>query len=319
MKLVLGGDVMIGRSFNELFDNHPSFNIWGDTLNVFNNTDFSIVNLETTLTNSSNKWPNKAFNYKLRPKHASILTQASIDYVNLANNHILDYKKEGLTDTITTLNNLGILHSGAGLNKKEAMLPVITKDLVIFSAANHYDDWAATNKKEGLWYLEPDLLLRYSKKLKEKYPNKIRIFSVHWGPNWGWDVSPSIQSLANRLIRDGGVNIIHGHSHHHVQRMERINDGYVFYSFGDLIDDYAIDSNYKSNLSFLAQFDIKKSKIAGLKILPTKISHRHKNNILYAQVNLVKETENKKWVKQKLLTVDILNTSTPSNIFKYHL
>ncbi len=45
------------------------------------------------------------------------------------------------------------------------------------------------------------------------------IVSIHWGPNYAWAPSTAIQSLAHSFI-DHGVNVIHGHSAHHVQGIE---------------------------------------------------------------------------------------------------
>ena len=39
---------------------------------------------------------------------------------------------------------------------------------------------------------------------------------IHWGTNWGYDVSEPFVSFAHALI-DGGVDVVHGHSSHHVR------------------------------------------------------------------------------------------------------
>jgi poly-gamma-glutamate synthesis protein (capsule biosynthesis protein) len=41
----------------------------------------------------------KAFNFKLHPGHAGVLTQLGLSYVSLANNHVLDYEQAGLLET----------------------------------------------------------------------------------------------------------------------------------------------------------------------------------------------------------------------------
>ena len=43
----------------------------------------------------------------------------------LANNHILDYEKQGLLDTLQTLDAAGISHAGAGTTAKEAAAPAL--------------------------------------------------------------------------------------------------------------------------------------------------------------------------------------------------
>jgi poly-gamma-glutamate synthesis protein (capsule biosynthesis protein) len=41
----------------------------------------------------------KAFNFKLHPSHAGVLSELGLSYVSLANNHVLDYEQEGLAET----------------------------------------------------------------------------------------------------------------------------------------------------------------------------------------------------------------------------
>jgi poly-gamma-glutamate synthesis protein (capsule biosynthesis protein) len=73
---------------------------------IFSKDDYTLVNLETTLTDSnvkSNKEGAIFFNFKGPKEYVNILTSASIDGVTIANNHIYDYGNQGINDTINTL------------------------------------------------------------------------------------------------------------------------------------------------------------------------------------------------------------------------
>src|SRR4029079_234809 len=102
------GDIMIGRSFNDLFRFEPDFNIWSNTIDVFKKSDLALGNLETTITSSNDKWPNKIFNYKLDPQYSHTLKLPNFKHLNIANNHILDFNIKGLADTMENLDNLDI-------------------------------------------------------------------------------------------------------------------------------------------------------------------------------------------------------------------
>ncbi|MBN1401278.1 MAG: CapA family protein, partial [Anaerolineae bacterium] len=97
---------------------------WGDVLDLLKHTDMNIINLETTLTNSTKAVP-KVFHFKADPDRIQTLREARIDVCNLANNHILDYSAEGLIETVSVLDAAGIEHVGAGLNAAHAARPVI--------------------------------------------------------------------------------------------------------------------------------------------------------------------------------------------------
>ena len=101
--------------------------IWGDALKVWKKMPPSvkIVNLETSITVHDQPWPEKGINYRMHPKNVKVLTSAGIDFCSLANNHILDWERPGLIETLETLKESGIVVAGAGKNTKEAVTPGI--------------------------------------------------------------------------------------------------------------------------------------------------------------------------------------------------
>jgi poly-gamma-glutamate synthesis protein (capsule biosynthesis protein) len=42
---------------------------------------------------------------------------------------------------------------------------------------------------------------------------------IHWGPNWSWEPDEKLQRLGHKLL-DLGVDLVFGHSAHHVQVRE---------------------------------------------------------------------------------------------------
>ena len=216
-RIHLVGDIMIGRSFNDLFAENPNFNPWGNTTSLFGEDDIVIGNLETTLTSAETAWPDKAFNFKLDPIYADTLLIPNFTYLSLANNHILDYRLPGMLETFQTLDNLGIAYGGAGLNLDQAKQPTILysegirrtpeiSDLQanyrihIISAADHYDYWQAgvpysTNRRspilkgeEGIYYFsldDPDSFIDEISQYTRNLPSEdVVILSLHWGSNW---------------------------------------------------------------------------------------------------------------------------------------
>jgi poly-gamma-glutamate capsule biosynthesis protein CapA/YwtB (metallophosphatase superfamily) len=278
IKIAIVGDIMIGRLFNDRFAKDPSFNPWTNTQQILQGADLTIGNLETTITNNTTEWPNKSFTYKLEPKYAHVLRDAGFNFLGLANNHIFDYREAGMNETISTLNTLGIKYSGAGSNITEAKKPSIFiikgVKIAVLSLADHYDSWKATDTESGIWYVN----------IKEKYwshvfdmVKKVKcvadiiILSIHHGSNWVNQVPSITKEFFHELI-DHGVDVVVGHSSHHILPVEEYNNGFIFYSLGDFIDDYAIDKNYRNDLGMIAQIIIKNKKIDKANIIPTKIN-----------------------------------------------
>lgn len=115
---------MLGRLVNQSISHHGYNHVWGNLLPFLQEQDITLMNLETTLTKSKVKVP-KVFNFKASPDKVHCLTNANVTIVNIANNHILDFEKEGLLETIQVLDDAGIAHVGAGSNCELARKSVI--------------------------------------------------------------------------------------------------------------------------------------------------------------------------------------------------
>lgn len=119
------GDVMLGRLVNEQLQAHKDMRYpWGDMLPELHATDLNIMNMEFALTKSE-QIVSKVFNFKSDPTHIKVLQEGHIDVVNLANNHTLDFDREGLQETLDMLDAAGIKHVGAGMTRADALAPVI--------------------------------------------------------------------------------------------------------------------------------------------------------------------------------------------------
>ena len=99
--------------------------IWGDALPELERAevDLRIANLETAITSAQTPWPEKAIHYRMHPRNIGCLTSAKISACALANNHVLDWGYDGLSETLKTLDAAGIAHAGAGNDAEEAMQP----------------------------------------------------------------------------------------------------------------------------------------------------------------------------------------------------
>src|SRR4029453_17016197 len=84
--------------------------IWGDALEELERIapDARIINLETSVTTSDDSWPGKGIHYRMHPGNVDCLPAARVDVCVLANNHVLDYGRAGLGETIATLTAAGL-------------------------------------------------------------------------------------------------------------------------------------------------------------------------------------------------------------------
>jgi len=91
-----------------------------------------------------------------------------------------------------------------------------------------------------------------------------------------------MRMLAHQLI-DLGADLYWGHSNHTPQGIELYKGKAILYSTGDFIDDYAVDSAERNDLSFLFVLELERGRIARIVLHPVRIED------LY--VRLAKEQE----------------------------
>jgi len=290
--------------------------IWGDALEEFKQMapDVKIINLETSITKSDDYWKGKSIHYRMSPENISCFTMAKIDFCSLANNHILDWGYSGLKETMETLKKANMEYAGAGNNAKESEAPAVINvrgkgRVIIFSYGSEtsgiQSDWAAAADRPGVNLLEDfsDKTLRHIKDNigKVKQPGDIVIFSVHWGGNWGFDIPRSQIEFAHKLIDDASVDIIHGHSSHHVKGIEVYKDKLILYGAGDFLSDYEGITGYEEfrddlSLMYFAGVDALTGKLVYLQMIPTqvkrfKVNHATGTNALWLRETLNREGE----------------------------
>jgi len=271
--------------------------VWGDALPELHrrHPDLRIVNLETSITRHDTPWPGKGIQYRMQPDNAGVLTAAGIDCCVLSNNHVLDWSEAGLVETLATLQRHGIATAGAGLSRDAAVapavLPVAGGRVLVFAACT--DDsgvpgaWAATPHHAGVHRL-PDLSARTLAGIATDIRAHRRdgdrvVFSLHWGGNWGFPVTPAQRSFAHALIDHAGVDLVHGHSPHHVKGVEVHHGRLVLYGCGDFIDDYegiGGEEQFRGDLGlmYFPAIDRVDGRLLALSLVPTRIRHLRVNH-----------------------------------------
>jgi poly-gamma-glutamate synthesis protein (capsule biosynthesis protein) len=143
-------------------------------------------------------------------------------------------------------------------------------------------EWGALENKPGVNLL-PDLSLQTIQSIKEKVravkrERDIVVASIHWGRNWGYEVSPGQISFAHGLIEEAGVDLIHGHSSHHVKGVEVYRGRLILYGCGDFLNDYEGISGYEAyrsdlTLMYFARLDSSTGRLALLWMAPMQMKN----------------------------------------------
>jgi poly-gamma-glutamate capsule biosynthesis protein CapA/YwtB (metallophosphatase superfamily) len=267
----------------------PSY-IWGAALDQLDRVrpDACVINLETSITRSDAYIP-KGINYRMSPENAECLLAAGIDCCVLGNNHVLDWERMGLLETLATLERLRIKSTGAGRNLAQASAPAVLEiegkgRVIVFSFASVTSgvphNWAATHKVAGVNLL-PDFgevtVGRIADQVAHvKQPGDVIIASIHWGPNWGYEIPEEHRNFAHALIDQAHVSVIHGHSSHHPKAIEIYKNQPILYGCGDFLNDYEGISGYEEfrgdlTLMYFADFNSLTEHLIDLELAPLQM------------------------------------------------
>ena len=265
--------------------------VWGDALEEWNQAspDVRIGNLEMSITTSDESWPGKEVHYRMNPKNIGCLAAANFDCWTLANNHVLDWGHAGLSETLRALREAGMKYAGAGMNRHEAAAPVVRTlegrgRVVVFSIGSVTSgipySWSATEHRAGvnlLAEMSNDEVRRIQEGVAAvKRQGDIVIASIHWGPNWGYEISEARRKFAHRLIDTAGIDAIHGHSSHHALGIEIYRGHLILYGCGDFLDDYEGIAGYEEyrgdlGLIYFAEVEPSTGELSRLRIVPTQV------------------------------------------------
>jgi poly-gamma-glutamate synthesis protein (capsule biosynthesis protein) len=265
--------------------------IWGQALEEFERVgpDLKIINLETAVTVSEDYWKGKGINYRMHPDNVACITVAGIDCCNLANNHVLDWGYTGLTETLDTLAESGIKTVGAGQKLEEARAPAALEvagkgRVLVFgfgsTSSGIPQAWGASEEKPGVnlsGELSEGSVQRLTRVVQgAKNEGDIVVLSIHWGGNWGYEIPQAQRKFAHRLIDEAGVDLIHGHSSHHVKGIEVYNERLILYGCGDFINDYEGIQGHEAfrddlSLMYFPRLEASTGRLLGMEMAPTQL------------------------------------------------
>ena len=181
----------------------------------FRNDDFTIVNLEGVLTESTSGRDSSAlFTFRGPTAYTQILTGSSVEAVTLANNHTMDYGKQGYastTDALTAAEVTYVEKNATALYTTESGLTV-----GLYAAAFNID---LAGMKQAVSNLRSQ-------------GAEIVIAAVHWGNEGQYRPTPQQKQNAYAMI-DAGVDIVYGSHPHVLQPIEEYGSGIIYYSMGN--------------------------------------------------------------------------------------
>jgi poly-gamma-glutamate capsule biosynthesis protein CapA/YwtB (metallophosphatase superfamily) len=209
--------------------------IFGDLQEDIARADLSFFNLETPLSANGRPIEKDGPNFRAHPDCIKAAAEAGFDIAGLANNHIMDFGETGLTDTIKTCKNIGLLICGAGQSLAEAQaIQIIRKKgfKIAFIAVAEHEFSISEPDRPGAAPLDP---IENTLQIEQARTMADLVFiTIHGGNEYFPFPRPGLRKIC-RFYIDRGADAVICHHPHVPGAYEYYNDKLIFYSLGNLI------------------------------------------------------------------------------------
>jgi Bacterial capsule synthesis protein PGA_cap len=235
MSVLIGGDVYLHGAQLANVEQGKTREIIADVILEIENSDFSIVNLEASLTELTEPILKSGPAIKMPPSAVKFLTDAGIDAVTLANNHTGDYTPQGLLDTLETLDRNKIKHVGAGKNLNRATMPLKWEtngiSMAIISIAENEFGVA----EDAIPGMAPFDIIENLKLIKKTSMEVDVLIVIAHGGTENYPIPRPELTKFYRAFADAGATAVVAHHPHCTQGMEIYNGVPIVYSLGNFV------------------------------------------------------------------------------------
>lgn len=206
-----------------------------------------ICQLETALSADNTRLTQKnAFNSP--HELARTLHDVGFDGCSTANNHTWDAGLRGVRETRNVLTANGIQASGPTATAAQSGAPATYRTPI--SVAHLSYSYTLMNSieqdttvtppgapwmKDNLYAAQKAAGIIASARKSKADGAEVVVVSLHWGAQFGSDITQDQKTLGDALLKSGAVDLIIGAHPHLVQPCAKINGRYVLYSVGNFI------------------------------------------------------------------------------------
>lgn len=237
--------------------------------------DLTIVNLETAVTTRGEPQP-KEFHFRAPPAAYQALKAAGVDVATVANNHSLDYGRDGLADTLSYAKQAGLPVIGAGANATQAYSPYIATvkgvriAFLAFSQVTELaDEWLATDSRSGIAEAFDTQRAVAAVKAARQQADIVIVYP-HWGQE-GNDCPIDVQRGFAKAMADAGAAAVVGTHAHLLLGDGYLGKTYVDYGLGNFL--WWRDDSYSNDTGVL-RLTFTGTALTGAELRPAVISRQ---------------------------------------------
>ena len=214
MKALLLGDVSPTSTSAPYFKKKDIPTLFGDTVELFKDKDFILVNLECALTEHDTPIMKFGPPLKAPAETAEVLKDLGVTCAGLSNNHVFDFGIKGITDTMATLDRQGIDYTGFGENyensRKNYTYEKDGERISVIAVCEHEYSYALEDRMGARPFDVYDTLddIREAKATCDRV-----IVTYHGGKEMCQYPSPRLMKICRAMAKSGADVVLCQHSH----------------------------------------------------------------------------------------------------------
>jgi len=243
VNILFVGDIMLDRSVAAHAEQVGDAKLFEGVQNLFLGHDLVVANLEGAITNneSVSRQDNSLLRFTFDPRLASLLTRVGVRAVSLANNHTLDFGREGYASTLAYLEEAGVAAFGSPLNDTRlAVATSINGARVCLVGYHQLFNPSTVSVVEKIQSVRPTC-------------DHLVVFA-HWGEEYTRDITDHQRAAAHAFV-DAGADVVVGAHPHVVQPLEVYNNHAIFYSLGNFLFDQGFSPEVMRGLAVEIKFE----------------------------------------------------------------
>jgi poly-gamma-glutamate capsule biosynthesis protein CapA/YwtB (metallophosphatase superfamily) len=263
VKILISGDYCPVNRADRLIKGERYSEIFNESIQIFQDSDYSITNLECPITTCGNKIQKAgAPHFRTSVNALDALEYAGFNLVTLSNNHIMDYGVKGLESTLEHLNTSPLDYIGVGNSLLEARR--------IFYKTINDEKFAIINISENEWATTNDdypganplnIIANYYDITEARVNARYVIVIVHGGHEYYPLPSPRMQETYKYFI-DAGATAVIGHHTHCYSGYEIYKGSPIIYSLGNFVFDWNGKRRSAWNIGTLAELELSNGQIS---------------------------------------------------------
>ena len=269
------------RQADGSYDFHPQY---ARVAGALADADYTIANLETTIGREDNRAYSGFPNFNTPESLLDTLKDAGIDFLTLANNHILDRGFDGMKLTVDNVARRGFDYAGANRTPEEKVRTVVVDAGGVRVGMLCYTEMtngmpkkkdSSPARQYGVNYMSDANFEADVRRLREAGAEVV-IALPHWGVEYRREPTERMQGDAQRLVA-AGVDVVLGSHPHMVQPVTwveavtesgEVRRGLVAYSLGNFISN---QGKRYTDSGILLDFTLRERETGGFDVTDVKV------------------------------------------------